>query len=257
MTLVSTTIFIGNAIFLNVGASGTCLWRRRTRSSRSGSSCCTSSSPGGSAPSRRSDDHQPADAYFLAIVTIVVLGVRLHPDRPDLHLCVQPVDERLWPPSGLSLRWFQEAAQEHRPPAGVPVLDHLRPRGDDRGARPGHAGIARGLALPLLRPGDRVIHRDLSDRPAGHHHRHRPPHDLRTDRIPARPLLDRHRSCDVLHRPRLQQRARPPPTVVELVRGGVGRPRRDLMADVPAGDVPGPPLGAARWRPPGLRAVVR
>ena len=36
--LVSTTIFIGNAIYTNVGAAGTCRWPRPCRSSPSRSS---------------------------------------------------------------------------------------------------------------------------------------------------------------------------------------------------------------------------
>ena len=56
--------------------------------------------------------------------------------------------------------------------------------------------------------------------------------------IDLEPVHDRGRARDLLHRRRLQQRDRPPAAAVGLVRGGVGRPRRDAVADLPLVTLP-------------------
>ena len=56
---------------------------------------------------------------------------------------------------------------------------------------------------------------------------------------------------------RLQQRRRPPAAGVDLARGGVGRPRRRPVADLPPRHLPEPAHGAGRRRAARLRALLR
>ena len=63
--------------------------------------------------------------------------------------------------------------------------------------------------------------------------------------IDVRTADDHRRPRDVLHRRRLQQRARPTAAPVGLVRGGVGRPWCRLLANLPLRDLPGAVHAAA------------
>ena len=74
------------------------------------------------------------------------------------------------------------------------------------------------------------------------------------------PLLDLDggdRARHLLHRHGVQQRDRAPAPHGHEPRGGVRRPRRRRLDDVPAGHVPAAALGAARRRPARLRAELR
>ena len=77
------------------------------------------------------------------------------------------------------------------------------------------------------------------------------------DRAAARVPVDRHRARDVLHRARLQQRHRPAPAHRAIARGGLGRPGRRRLGNVPAGDVPGRPVGHAGRNAARVRALLR
>ena len=65
---------------------------------------------------------------------------------------------------------------------------------------------------------------------------------------PVRPAHDLHRPRDVLHRRRLQQRARAAAPDADLAGRGLDGPRRRRVADVPLRDVPRDPHGAHRRR---------
>ena len=75
--------------------------------------------------------------------------------------------------------------------------------------------------------------------------------------VDVRAADDHHRPRDLLHRRRLQQRARAAAAPVGLVRGGLGRPRRRLLANLSLRDLPGAADGASCGRAARVRTLVR
>ena len=136
-----------------------------------------------------------------------------------------------------------------RASARVPDVDRRGPRRDRDRAGPRHAGVAGGRSLPVLRSRDDLVRRHPADRAAGHRHRHGlSARRSRRSAFPLGLLRDHRRPRDVLHRPRLQQRARPPAPDLALARGGVGGPGRRHVADVPPRDAARHADGDARRR---------
>ena len=127
--------------------------------------------------------------------------------------------------------------------------------GDRAGAR--LDGRLRGAPLPLLRARGDLVRVRAADRPAGHHHRHGAELVLQQPRARLLADDDRDRPRHLLHRHRLQQRARPAAADADLARGGVDGPRRRRLADVPPRHAAGDRHRARRRRSAGLRALLR
>ena len=223
--------------------------RPPTRWSRSRSCSSTCSSPGASAPSRRSDGHPAVGDHRAPPGDAGDPGVHLHPDRDHRPLLVQRgeggdladhlVHPRLvrarrsaTPGSGSAFVNSIEAA------IGATLLalvfGSLLALAVGRHRFFGRETISLIVILPLALPGI-VTGIALNT-------------TFRDDRLPVRPVHDHRRARHVLRRRRLQQRDRAAAPDLTIVRGGLGRPRRRHVQDVPPRDVPGHPDGARRRR---------
>ena len=176
--------------------------------------------------------------WLLRIGTALTLAFLYVAADRDRALRVQRARaSQTWPTAGLHARLVRQ---------GVPQPRRARRAVDVVKAGLGATAIALVLgtlaaiavvALPLLRPRDDLVPGRPADRAAGHRHRHGAERDVhagaRAVDLESAVHGDR-RPRDVLHRRRLQQRRRAAAAHVALVRGGVGRPRRPHVADVPA-----------------------
>ena len=139
-----------------------------------------------------------------------------------------------WPPPGLTFEWFPKAIENE--PAREAFLTSVK-------AALAATAIALVLgtlaslavvAPPLLRPRDDLLPRDPADRAAGDRHRRRTQQHLHPGaRDRPQPLHGDRRPRHLLHRRRLQQRRSPGCDGSRPLRGGLGRPRRPHLADVP------------------------
>ena len=195
---------------------------------------------------------------LLAVLTGLVLVVMY---APLLIVVINSFNESqslTWPPSGLTLDWWQRAA--HSDGARSAVVDQRPGRSGGHGhrARARHADGAGAAALSVLRQelGEPAGH--PADRPAGHRHRHRA-----QQRVPGHPRAAAddpdgdHRARHILHRHGVQQRPGSAATRRRQPRGGVGRPGRWGVDDVPARHLPAAALGPAGRRPAGVRPELR
>ena len=133
--------------------------------------------------------------------------VPVPPAVDDRGAVVQHRDLAVVPAEGRHAQVVAAGGRQPRRPRRVVEQRAGRDRGDARGARARHAGVARRAALPVLRaqhvePDDRA-----ADRAAGHRHRHRPQRRVPPGRHPVRHADADHRPRHVLHRGALQQRA--------------------------------------------------
>ena len=162
-----------------------------------------------------------------------------------------------WPITSWTTELVRHRRRQHGDPGRARAV-----AGDGRAGHgprpvPRLAGLVRGPPLPVLRARDDLVPVDPAARPARHRDRHGAQRDVQHDRGAVQHLHDRRRPRHVLRRRRLQQRDRPPASLVGLDRGGVDGPGRRHVADVPVRDVPGHPDRAARRRPARVRPVVR
>ena len=177
--LVSTTQFIGNVIFINVGAR-TCRSPPPTRWCRSRSCSSTCSSRGASAPSRRSDAERSGRTdRALRVATASVLAFIYVPLSLVVIYAFNESGTSAWPPSGFTLHWVGEALAQHRPPAGVPDLDRVRPGRDRDRHGPRCAGLAGGRRYSFFGRESISFVVILADRPARHRDGHGAVDDVR------------------------------------------------------------------------------
>ena len=139
-----------------------------------------------------------------------------------------------WPPPGLTLDWFPKAIEDEF--AREAFVTSLK-----AGAAATAIAIVLGTLASLAVARHRFFGRetisflvDPADRPARDRHRRRPQQHLHPGaRHRPQPLHRDRRPRHLLHRRRLQQRRRPPAPRLGLLRGGLGRPRRPHLADLP------------------------
>ena len=163
-----------------------------------------------------------------------------------------------WPIDGFTTKWFRPAWHDEDVRDALWLSVQGGARRDRVALVLGTLALARGRALPLLRPRDDLVPGRPADRAAGDHHRHRAAtHRTRPVGIDVRAADDRDRARDLLHRHRLQQRGRAAAADV-AARSRRRRPtsaptagRRSATSRCPRCD------GAPRRRPARLRALVR
>ena len=228
---------------------------------RSSSSSSTCSSRDGSGRSRASDGRVARHADPAAARRARDAGVHL--PAAVHHRALRVQQERH---AGVADREVQHQVvlgrvQRSRRPRCAQELAPRGDRGDGHRARPGHARVDGGRALPLLRSRDDHVRGDPPDRASRDRHRARAAgDDHRRPRAARRHLRsddDHHRARDLLHRRDLQQRDRAHAPYGRLARRGVGRPRRRQLADVPVRDAPADADRAARGWLARVRALVR
>ena len=236
-TLVSSTQFIGNVIVRQRRRRRQPAAGRRLRDRPGHRSCSsTCSSPGASAPSRPSDGQRRAgpgsrcasrparrSLFIYFPIAIIVL------------YSFNASQVVAWPITAFTLDWYGDGVRRPGHPGGPDQLARGGDRGDDRRADPRHRSsrspcsairffgreaISFLVILPLALPG---IVTGMALNTA-----------FRTLGFDVRAVHDHRRARHVLHRGHLQQRHRPPPPDVALVRGGLDGPRRRHVADVPA-----------------------
>ncbi len=162
-------------------------------------------------------------------------GVHLHPADRDRDLRVQLVEDPRLAAARLHHSVGHRRGQQRQRPGRVHHLDQGRPGRDGDRPDPRHAGLAGRRAPPVLRPRDDLVPRHPADRaPRDRHRRRAQRHVHPGPRHRPEPVHRDRRPRHVLHRRRLQQRDRAPAQAVGLVRGGLGRPRRRPVADVPS-----------------------
>ena len=182
-------------------------------------------------------------------VPLIIIGIEAFNEARTLK----------WPPPGFTHGVVRAGVREHRSAGRFPLLAEDR---RDRHRR------SRSCSAPSRRSGSSryrffgretdLLPRHPADRAPGHRHRDRAQFDVHRgpwDRPQPADAGDRPR--DVLHRRRLQQRDRPAAAVVDLVRGGVRRPRGDAVADRPLVTLPNMRTRAGRRRAAGFRTVFR
>ena len=258
--LVSSTQFIGNVVYINVGVANNLpfaaafatvpvavmvVYLLLARRAGAFESLMTSR----------------AGTWFLRGATALTLAFIY---LPLFVICLYAFNERrslVWPIQGLTTKWFGRAIDN---PGVRDALLLSREGGArrDRDRAPARlAGGACRRAPPLLRPRGDLVPRHPPDRAAGDRHRHGAERDLpqppRAVRRRPRPLHDHGRARDLLHRRRLQQRRRAAAADGGVARGGLRRSRRGRLADVPLRHVPAAEDGAARGRAARVRAQLR
>ena len=108
---------------------------------------------------------------ILAIVTLAILAFMYLPISLIFVYAFNDAPTAAWPPKGLTLHWFGVALANTALQQAFLTSIAGGARRDDH--RPGPRDACRDgrRALPVLRSGDDLIHRHLSDRVAGHRDR--------------------------------------------------------------------------------------
>ena len=128
--------------------------------------------PVGRCGSRRDNSSSCGSAAFAVLafiyVPLIIIGIEAFNEARTLK----------WPPPGFTTEWFQRAFENTGArDAFLYSLQTARDRDIDR-ARARHPRGARGFAVPLLRPRDRLLPRHPADRAPGHRHRDRAQFDV-------------------------------------------------------------------------------
>ena len=187
---------------------------------------------------------------LLKIATAARARVHLPAADHPRDLRVQPEPGPGLAADGLHAHWFGEARQPggHR---GRRELGHRRDLATAIALVLGTLASSPSTATVLRSPDDLVPARP-ADRAPGRRDRRRAAHVVRHARRRLRTVHDHRRPRHVLRGHRLQQRDRPAPAPAPIARGGLGRPRRGHVHDVPAhhaaGDENGAAVGRRCWR---------
>ena len=251
--LVSTTQFIGNVIVINVAQDlpFAAAYSLVPLVDHARSTC---SSRGASAHSRRSDDQRSGRALGLRLATAFVLVFIYVPLALVVIYAFNESGTSAWPPAGLHDEVDRRGHRQHRPSAGVPHVRSVRTRRDDGRDGAGRARLAGCVRYrasgarrspssdpaPIALPGV-VTGMALSTTFASLH----VPLGIPDGRWSG---TRRSASCS-------STTTRSPGCAgCQLVRGGVGRPRRRCLPDIPVRDVPVAPVRPDRrrhcWRSP-------
>ena len=145
-----------------------------------------------------------------------------------------------WPPSGFTLTWFGEALENTGLREAFLTSIACALGRHARRARPRHLASFAVARYSFFGRESDLVRRPAADRAARHRHRHGAVDDVRVARHaardPDRSIIGHATFCVVLVYNNAIARLR---RTVALARGGVGRPRRRHLPDLPLRDVPG------------------